>query len=460
MPADVKILVFARFPIPGQVKTRLIPALDPAVAAQLHRRMTEHTLDSARRAQKTHVAEEISITVCYTGAQYKHFRAWLGADLHYAPQVSGDIGVRMQSAIESALLSKARSVLAIGSDIPGLLPEILHRAIDGLREHDVVLGPATDGGYYLIGMKRFHPGLFRGIDWGSERVFEQTRSSAKRLGLRTLELVRQSDVDTSGDLRLLRNDPLFVDVFTRKPLISVVIPTFNEAQTLRRTLEAACRGEEVEIIVADGGSKDSTCEIASDCNAVVLQIPGGRASQLNSGAAEAKGRLLLFLHADTLLPERYEYMVRHALENPFTVAGAFRFQTDDSSISMRLIEWGANIRSHVFQWPYGDQGLFMERRIFEEAGGFSQLPIMEDFDLVMRLRRRGQVITLPQAAVTSARRWARLGVLRTTAINHAMIAGYLGGLPIRTLERFYRSSLAERRTVEKQNNKAEERTQS
>ena len=102
----------------------------------------------------------------------------------------------------------------------------------------------------------------------------------------------------------------------------------------------------------------------------------------------------------------------------------------------------------------------MERRIFEEAGGFSQLPIMEDFDLVMRLRRRGQVITLPQAAVTSARRWARLGVLRTTAINHAMIAGYLGGLPIRTLERFYRSSLAERRTVEKQNNKAEERTQS
>jgi hypothetical protein len=105
---------------------------------------------------------------------------------------------------------------------------------------------------------------------------------------------------------------------------------------------------------------------------------------------------------------------------------------------MRLVEWGANIRSGVFQWPYGDQGLFMEKRVFDELGSFSPLPIMEDYELVSRLRRRGTVVTLSEAAITSARRWQRLGALRTTVRNLSMIAGYRAGVPPERLARFYR----------------------
>lgn len=105
---------------------------------------------------------------------------------------------------------------------------------------------------------------------------------------------------------------------------------------------------------------------------------------------------------------------------------------------MRLAEPGANLRSALFQWPYGDQGLFMEKRVFSELGGFAPLPIMEDYELVGRLRRRGSVVTLREAAVTSARRWRQLGVLGTTLRNAAMVAGFQAGVPPERLARFYR----------------------
>jgi hypothetical protein len=122
------------------------------------------------------------------------------------------------------------------------------------------------------------------------------------------------------------------------------------------------------------------------------------------------------------------------------VAGAFRFRTDGSGAALRLVEWGANTRSALFQLPYGDQGLFMEKRVFNELGGFPPLPIMEDYALVRRLRRRGPVVTLSEAAITSDRRWRRLGALRTTGRNLAMIAGFHAGVSPERLSRFYRNA--------------------
>ena len=138
------------------------------------------------------------------------------------------------------------------------------------------------------------------------------------------------------------------------------------------------------------------------------------------------------------MPDGYAELIRRTLDRPAIVAGAFRFRTDGSGTALRLVEWGANLRSAVFQFPYGDQGLFMERRVFDEIGGFPPLPIMEDYELVRRLRRRGPVVTLNEAAVTSARRWQRLGALRTTARNLAMVAGFRAGVSPERLARFYR----------------------
>jgi len=441
MALATQILIFSRFPVPKQAKTRLIPFLGPEVAARLHRRMTEHAVQTARMALKAHQANDIGITICTTGARKKYFRAWLGHDLQYASQPSGDIGSRMQCAIKSAFRCGVKRVLAIGSDIPDLHPEILLQALDALHSNDIVLGPARDGGYYLIGMKRNYPELFSAINWGTEHVCEQTRNAINRLGLTFIEMAPQNDVDRQEDLAVLVNNTNFFDVFAKRPLVSVIIPTYNEEAVLGHTLKCISCSDNTEIIVADGGSTDSTHEIADKAGAVLLTVKTGRANQLNAGAAVAKGKLLLFMHADTLPPDGYADLIRRALDNPSTVAGAFRFQTDSSRTAIRAIEWGANIRSAIFRWPYGDQGLFMERRVFDEIGGFAQLPIMEDFDLVRRLRRRGSITTLREAATTSARRWLQLGVLRTTIINQLMIAGFIGNVPIHVLERFYRKTV-------------------
>ena len=430
-----QLILFARFPVPGHAKTRLIPALGPDGAARLHRRLTEHAAGAARAACSS---DRARVTVCFTGATKQNFRSWLGCDLAYAAQPAGDLGGRLRQAFTSAFRGHAQRAVTMGADIPNLSAPIIRQAFACLRERDVVLGPAVDGGYYLIGMKRDRPGLFAGIDWGTELVFAQTRAAIERQGLSVAELPLLNDVDVPADTSVLRDDLRFADVWTGRPLLSVIVPTLDEATALGRTLEQIRRAAGIEVIVADGGSRDATREIATQAGATVLTIAGGRAAQQNEGAAVARGRHLLFLHADTLLPDGYAEMIRGTLDRPATVAGAFRFRTDGSGMAMRLVEWGANVRSGVFHRPYGDQGLFLEKRVFDELGGFARLPIMEDYEFVRRLSRRGPVVTLSEAAITSARRWRRLGPLRTTMRNLAMLAGFRAGMSPERLARFYR----------------------
>ena len=437
MPSGSHILLFARYPVPGETKTRLIPALGPVGAARLHRRMAEGAVAAARAVPTPHAGARI--TVCYTGAPIKAFGAWLGRDLQYSPQSSGDLGDRMGRAFRRTLESGPAAAVCIGSDVPALTPAILQQAFKSLGDHDVVLGPASDGGYYLIGMKRFHPELFSGIEWGTGQVWERTCEAASRMGLRAAQLPTLPDVDRPEDLEPLRGDPRFADCFTGKASLSVIIPTLDEAHGLGRVLDRVRGQDGVEIIVADGGSSDGTREIAARAGARVLEVPGGRAGQLNAGARAASGRLLLFLHADTLPPQDYGDLIREALDDPSTVAGAFRFRTDGSGAAMRSIEWSANLRSSFFHLPYGDQGLFMEKRVFKEIGGFAPIPIMEDYELVLRLRRRGAVTTLRESALTSARRWQRIGIARTTLTNMIMVAGFTLGVPPERLARFYRA---------------------
>ncbi|MDQ1335917.1 MAG: uncharacterized protein QG552_2867 [Thermodesulfobacteriota bacterium] len=434
------ILIFTRYPIPGKAKTRLIPPLGIEGAARLHRRMTEYAVGVARlTGRAAGSGGDPVITVCYTGAPRKDFRAWLGTDLQYAPQASGDLGARMERAFDRAFRKGAGSALLIGTDVPGMTSDILHQALQALRANDIVLGRAADGGYYLIGMKSPFPGIFDGVDWGTGRVYEQTRDHIRRLGLTCADLLPLRDVDRPEDLAAIRNDLRFSNLFSGRSLISVIIPTLNESGTIGRLLDRLGRAEGIEPIVADGGSRDGTRDIAARGGAKVLEEFGGRALQQNAGADVAQGRILLFLHADTLPPEGYADKIRTALDCPAIVGGAFRFKTDDDSAVMRLVEWVTNIRSAMFQLPYGDQGIFLEKRVFDEMGGFPPIPIMEDFVLMRRLRARGRVVTLSDAAIISARRWQHLGVIRTTLMNQIMILGFLGGMPIHKLGRFYRS---------------------
>jgi len=224
------------------------------------------------------------------------------------------------------------------------------------------------------------------------------------------------------------------------PLISIIIPAVNEGALLGNTLAAVTGVAGVETIVIDGGSRDNTREVAAAAGARVITTRPGRALQMNAGAAAARGDLLLFLHADTFLPAGFANRIRQTLAEPRVAAGAFRLTVNAPGLAMRILERIIYWRSISLQMVYGDQALFMTAEMFRAAGGFPEMPIMEDFEIIRRLRRRGRIAVLPEAVTTSARRWQRLGLVRTTVSNQLIVAAYLCRVDPGRLARWYQWS--------------------
>lgn len=217
----------------------------------------------------------------------------------------------------------------------------------------------------------------------------------------------------------------------------MIIPTLNEAGSIHTALASTQSDVEVERIVVDGGSADRTAELARLEEARVVVSAPGRARQLNTGAREARGEVLLFLHADSRLPNGYHEHVHNSLGGSKVAAGAFRLKIDSASRGLRLVESATNWRSRFLQLPYGDQAIFVKKSVFWQVGGFPDLPIMEDFEFIRRVRRTGRIAIAPASIITSDRRWRRLGVLRTTLINQWVILSfYLGADPHRLAQSY------------------------
>jgi len=423
-----RLIIFGRYPVPGRTKTRLIPALGPAGAADLQRRLTEDVLETVRRFARS---REIEVEICFSGGSKQKMRLWLGSDATLSRQAPGNLGERMQAAFLDAFQKGADRVVLLGTDIPQLRTDHLEQAFDALAENDLVIGPSTDGGYWLIGAN--HPvDLFAGIKWGTDSVFGQTLALAKEQGLRVKTLSPLKDIDTAEDLK-----QVLPGWAVKEPYVSVVIPALNEAANIKATIKSAMH-EDAEIIVVDGGSSDNTVEIASSSGVRVVTGPRGRAVQQNLGAKAATGRVLLFLHADTLLPTGYINHIFEILMDRKTVASAFRFKTNLDHPSMKVIELVANIRSRYLKLPYGDQGLFILKSVFESVGGFPKVPVAEDLFLIRRLSKYGRIKITPAHALTSARRWQTLGLFRTTLINHIILVGCCLGVSPGVLASMYR----------------------
>ena len=222
--------------------------------------------------------------------------------------------------------------------------------------------------------------------------------------------------------------------------ISVIIPTLNEERVLGPTLAALQMGSSAgrcELIVVDGGSSDSTVSLARAAGARVIESPRGRGRQMNAGAAAASGGILLFLHADTLLPAGFSQLIEEALAKPGVAAGAFSLAIDSRTKGLAAIAFLANLRSRFLHLPYGDQALFTTKNIFVAVGGFPEIAIMEDYVFVRQLHKLGRIVILPAKATTSARRWQNMGILRTTVINQFIVGGYAIGVPPAALARWY-----------------------
>ncbi len=434
-----QLIVFTRYPEAGKTKTRLIPSLGGSGAAQLQQQMTENVVSKICQLS---AMRPVSVEVHYEGGSEDLMKAWLGTGLAYRPQSQGDLDRRIVCAFEAAFACGIEAAVIIGADIPGITTDILQQAFDTLQKKELVLGPATDGGYYLIGLqnacyRRAYPALFTDIPWGTDKVLEKSLSIAAKIGLSFELLAELEDVDRPEDLHVWEKLSRITLQPSSNDRLSVIIPTLNEADYISRTLAAAEQGRNVETIVVDGGSHDQTVDIAKSFKTVVVCTSASRAGQMNAGAAAATGGMLLFLHADTLVPQKFDELIRHTLPKSGVAAGAFKLQIESPVATFRIIERLANWRSQRLHMPYGDQAIFMLAEIFHKIGGFLEIPIMEDFELMRRLRKRGRIIIIPTAVTTSPRRWLNNGIYRTWFMNQVMISAYLFGIPPIKLKRWY-----------------------
>ncbi len=224
--------------------------------------------------------------------------------------------------------------------------------------------------------------------------------------------------------------------------ISIIIITLNEEELIDGILLLLRGISDIEIIVSDGGSIDRTCRVAGKYTNKVIRGERGRGVQLNAGAALATGDILWFLHADSIPPLNFKYHIFNTLEKPGVAGGAFTLEIDSNLSSLKFITKVVSLRSMLSRIPYGDQGLFVKREVFEKVNGYKNIPLMEDIDFGMRLKKEGRIEILKQKIKTCARAWERDGVMRTTLRNWGYVTlFFMGYSPQKLYERYYRKNL-------------------
>lgn len=248
--------------------------------------------------------------------------------------------------------------------------------------------------------------------------------------------------------------------------VSVVVPALDEADLLPGTLRAAraAFGASAELVVVDGGSEDGTPAAAEGLARVVRSAPG-RGRQLNAGARVARGEVLVFVHADTMVEERAGADLERALRDPGTAGGCLRFALPPRPAGGRLrraadalLEAGVRARTRLFRTATGDQVIFARRSAFEAVGGYPEVPLFEDVELVRKLRRQGRFRVLAARATTSRRRWEERGWLRTVLLHLALRGAFHLGVPARRLAAWYGPPVRARRGVSTDRGRSARRT--
>jgi rSAM/selenodomain-associated transferase 2 len=224
-------------------------------------------------------------------------------------------------------------------------------------------------------------------------------------------------------------------------MLSIIVPCLNEAEVIGQALAALAplRARGAEVIVVDGGSSDSTVERAASLADRVIDAPRGRASQMNAGAARARGEIMLFLHADTLLPESADALIVEGLKRSRRGWGRFDVVISGGNPLLRVVAWLMNVRSRLTGIATGDQAIFVTRSLFTAAGGYPEIALMEDIALSKRLKRFGRPLCLRHRLVASGRRWEKHGVVRTIVLMWRLrLAFWLGADPGKLAVRYDR----------------------
>jgi len=226
-----------------------------------------------------------------------------------------------------------------------------------------------------------------------------------------------------------------------KCTFSIIIPVLHEAEiinTLLDSLRQLEKDEPFEIIVVDGSSTKDTFRVISDTTVKKYACSQGRGRQMNEGATHATGDILVFLHADTLLPPDAFSLIRSTVANKRYVGGAFTLRIHPQTQLFKMIAVYSTLRSQISRAPYGDQVIFLRRTFFDEIGGYADIPLMEDVELMRRIKRKkGKILILPNPVFTSDRRWVQEGFIYTLLRDNIIIILYWFGMPAEKLARFY-----------------------
>lgn len=218
--------------------------------------------------------------------------------------------------------------------------------------------------------------------------------------------------------------------------LSIILPTFNESATIASTIASLREQDPAEIVVVDGGSTDATIAQARDADRI-FQAPRGRAFQMNEGARQSQGDLLLFLHADCTLQPGALSAIEKTLQRPTVIAGCFSMRVQAAGFGFRAVDGCATARVRLTGIAYGDQGLFLRRTDFERLGGFPAVPFLEDVLFCQKLARQGRVVVLPQKIFVSPRRWRKVGLIHQSLRNWTLTALGLMGVAPERLAQYY-----------------------
>jgi len=441
------ICVFAKPPLPGKVKTRLAPVAGSEGAAALAEAFLQDTwalVSSLQWAKPVVASTSPFVSPVVAGAS----EVWAQGD--------GDLGARLERILQRALTTSTFAI-AIGADSPGLPAEFLEQARTALQKTDAVIGPCEDGGFYLLGLRQCPSGVFGSIPWSESSTCEHTLARLKVAGLSVTVLDPWFDVDRPEDLARLRTMILkgrihaprtreLLQRFSRCGVtstpsrVSVIVPVLNERECLPITLGELQKLNWIhEVIVVDGGSTDGTREWLSEQNfAHVVDAWHAKGAQINAGAKIATGDVLLFLHADCLLPPDADGQIQGALRATGAVGGCFRVRfAERRPRSLRVVAAGINLRSRLTSTGTGDQAIFVCKRTFEDVGDGPDWPLFEDVELVRRIKKLGQFIVTGSAVTVSPRRYLRLGVWKTVFLIYTLRAAFWLGVPPTTLKKWF-----------------------
>lgn len=436
------LIIFTRIPIPGKTKTRMMPYLSAQGCAALH---TCFLKDIRRECEKT----GYDIFVYYVPEGEKHLLvSILGAGKQYYEQEGEGLGIRMFTAIREVLAKGYDTCLLIGTDVPELDAGILTAAAAKLRTKDVVFGPTRDGGYYLVGMKQPYAEVFDSQTYGHGSVLKNTVVHLREKGITAGCVQTLQDMDEPEDLRDYRRrmkeqaglrGTATGGWLLRNLKISIIIPVYNEEKTIEhmieqlRPLRTRC-----EIIFVDGQSTDRTRVLIGD-EFQVIESPKGRAAQMNRGAECSNGDVLLFLHCDSELPKKPLEEIRYVMKT--CRAGCFGIGFHSANFFMFTCRVISNVRARAGRLMFGDQGMFIERELFFEMGGFPHIPLMEDYQFSMDLKAKGIIPGMtPHRIYTSDRRFPlrTKDKLKLMWRMSRLRKWYRDGVPAARLAKYYR----------------------